>query len=593
MRLLRALPLALGLTLVTPASATAWNAGDTLTVIWRPLPNLPALVRPGDTLTVWANAPAGAGGWAATLRFAGLSVGLAPAGGSWREELARWVLRYRVPMGMPEEIYDLVLSCDGCGTDTARHAVKLLPEFRRDFYFAQVTDTHLPEHTFSSSPGFSTADTSGMADFAAVIEDLNIIHPEFVLHTGDLVNEGELEDWLEMHEYGRAQAMISRLQAPLFLVSGNHDIGGWQATPPPDGTARRAWWRYFGWPFLLDPPPGEPHHSQDYSFDYALLHCVGLEAYVNSGGYDSFRPDIWGAQSFTAEQMRWLAADLAAVPPGRAKLLFYHYDFGGTLADGSPGPSFSQIAPAALGVQGAIWGHYHGVPEGDLAARPFNLGLQSVIGGGRTFRVFRVHGDLIAPGPMRHSGGGIDSLSLSWSGPNDGTQARLTALVTNLFPETWEHARILFVLADHDSSFRATGAWVGQTIRTGGIAYAYVDCVIPAEGTRVISVVPVAPVGSGDGTVRLDAPRPNPFRPAEGPLAVRYATSIAGPMRVGVYDPGGRLVATLFSGRAEAGEHTLAWDGRTDRRVPAGPGLYLILLRAEAGERRQKLVVVR
>ena len=36
----------------------------------------------------------------------------------------------------------------------------------------------------------NTSDTTGMADFDAIIDDMNLIHPEFILHTGDLVNEG-------------------------------------------------------------------------------------------------------------------------------------------------------------------------------------------------------------------------------------------------------------------------------------------------------------------------------------------------------------------------------------------------------------------
>src|SRR5262249_27603300 len=150
---------------------------------------------------------------------------------------------------------------------------------------------------------------------------LNLIHPEFILHTGDLVNEGELEEYLAMYEMSRAQAMLSRLRDPIFVVSGNHDQGGWQATAPPDGTAKHNWWRQFGWPFLLSPPPGDPYHSQDFSFDYGLLHVVGLEGYINNGGYDHYRTDIWGAQSFTTEQMNWLTSNLAAVPAGHAKLL--------------------------------------------------------------------------------------------------------------------------------------------------------------------------------------------------------------------------------------------------------------------------------
>jgi hypothetical protein len=278
-------------------------------------------------------------------------------------------------------VYALSLTSDATIPDRVEHAVKVLPGFKTDYYFAQISDTHLPTHALSSGGVIDVTDTTGMGDFDAVIEDLNVIHPEFILHSGDLVNEGELEEYLGMYEMGRAQGMLSRLRDPVFVSTGNHDIGGWGATLPPDGTSRKDWWRYFGWPWLLSPPAGDPYHSQDFTFDYGPLHVIGLEAYINNGSYDHYRQDIWGAQSFTAEQMAWLQADIAAQPPGTKKLAFYHYDFGGTLGNGSPGANFSQINPAALGLDAAIWGHNHVVAEGSLSARPINLGLRSVIDG--------------------------------------------------------------------------------------------------------------------------------------------------------------------------------------------------------------------
>jgi hypothetical protein len=57
----RLLPaLLLVLTVAVPSAAQAWTWGDTLTVIWKPLPNIPSFARPGDTLTVWASAPVSA-----------------------------------------------------------------------------------------------------------------------------------------------------------------------------------------------------------------------------------------------------------------------------------------------------------------------------------------------------------------------------------------------------------------------------------------------------------------------------------------------------------------------------------------------------
>jgi len=177
---------------LSAASAHAYTYGDTLTTIWRPLPNLPALARPGDTFTVWAHAPSTAASWSASLAYGALVVPLAPTGGGWQPTKGRWELSFSVPTGTPEEIYALILTSDSTPPDTAAHAVKVLPEFAADYYFAQISDTHLPEHAFSANGMINTADTSGMGDFDAVIDDVNSIHPQLIIHTGDLVNEREL-----------------------------------------------------------------------------------------------------------------------------------------------------------------------------------------------------------------------------------------------------------------------------------------------------------------------------------------------------------------------------------------------------------------
>jgi hypothetical protein len=583
---------------MVPRAASAWSYGDTLTTIMRPLPNLPALVQRGTALSVWASAPSSAANWAASLQLGALVVPLAPNGGGWQATKGRWELSFLVPAGAPEEVYSLALTSSATLPDVAEHAVKVLAAFRSDYYFAQISDTHLPTHALSSNGVINVADTSGMADFDAVIEDLNAIHPEFILHSGDLVNEGELEEYLAMFEMGRAQGMMSRLRDPVFVSSGNHDIGGWGATLPPDGTARKDWWRYFGWPWLLSPPPGDPYHSQNFTFDYGPLHVIGLEAYINNGSYDHYRQDLWGAQSFTAEQMGWLQADIAAQPAGTKKLAFYHYDFGGTLANGSPGPNFSQINPGALGLDAAIWGHNHGVAEGSLSARPINLGLRSVIDR-RQFRIFRVSNGVVTPGAM-HAAGGIasaptDSMAFAWSGPNDGTRSALSVSVNNRYAETWDHARIRFAMADHDSSFTATGGSVFQTVREAGVALVYVDCVLVQKATTAVSVqasAPLAGVGTGTPSGLALAARTNPFRVGAGPLVVRWTVPRAGAVSLEVLDLQGRRLASLARGAWAAGDHESRWDGRDERGANAPPAMYVLRLVTRAGTRARRFVLV-
>ena len=581
--------------LLAPGQAHAWAWGDTLTTIWKPLPNLPQLARPGDTVQVWANAPSGASGWTATLIYGDVSVALPAAGGGYVAGRQRWELGFLVPGGTPEEMYDLVLASGATPPDTSRHSVKVLPTYRADFYFAQISDTHLPTHAFSTpGGGFSVADTSAFPDFNAVAADLNLIHPEFILHTGDFVNEGELEDWLAMYEMSRAKAALSRLRSPIFVVSGNHDVSGWDDSPPPDGTARRNWWKLFGWPYLDAPPAGDPVHHQNFGFDYGTLHVVGLETYINNGPYDAFRTAQYGAQSFSPEQMNWLTAHLAAVPAGRRKLLFYHYDFGGTLGNGAPGSSFSQINPVALGVDGVIWGHNHGVAEGNRTAKPFNLGVQAVIDGRRAFRTFRYANGVITPGPMHRAGGTatvpLDSLSQSWNRENDGTADDITTTIINRYNESWHHARQVFHMKPGWPAYAATNGTIVQELEHDGMHDVYVEFTLPANGTiqlRVEGTYPLdVPQPDLASRVMLSAPMPNPLVRGGAATITFTLPSSAENVDLAVFDVSGRRIATLARGDLKAGPQSARWDGA------AAPGLYFVRLAALGATRVAKVALL-
>src|SRR5260221_4332704 len=82
----------------SPARA-AYTYGDTLTVIMKPLPNLPTLARPGDVLTVWALAPGGTTGWGAALTLGALTVPLGAPSGGYDAARGPWMLRFPVPAG--------------------------------------------------------------------------------------------------------------------------------------------------------------------------------------------------------------------------------------------------------------------------------------------------------------------------------------------------------------------------------------------------------------------------------------------------------------------------------------------------------------
>ena len=68
--------------------------------------------------------------------------------------------------------------------------------------------------------------------------------------------------------------------------------------------------------------------------------------------------------------------------------------------------------------------------------------------------------------------------------------------------------------------------------------------------------------------------------PAPGLARVRFTLASAEAVDVSVFDTAGRRIRSLLSGRLEAGEHDVAWEGEDEAGRPAGAGVYLIRLAA-------------
>lgn len=89
------------------------------------------------------------------------------------------------------------------------------------------------------------------------------------------------------------------------------------------------------------------------------------------------------------------------------------------------------------------------------------------------------------------------------------------------------------------------------------------------------------------GVVLLDAPKPNPFRPA---TALRFTVPQAGAVEVAVFDVAGRRIAVLAEGFMQPGEHTVTWYGRDENGADVSPGVYLVRLVAGSSVASKKLV---
>jgi hypothetical protein len=534
-----------------------FRIGDTLTVIQRPLLNIPSIVRPGDVLTVECEADPSTTGWTVALQRGSLQVPLAVQSSAYDHATLWWELHAAVPEVEVYELYDLVVTADDGIGDTTSNAVQVIPEFKDDYYFIHITDTHLPSAAYVYEYG-ADVDSTQSIYLRHVIEDINIINPEFVLLTGDFIDLCELEDFLNRRYHSRAQRMLTEFQVPVFLVSGNHDIGGVPALLPPAGTAHHNWWKFFGWKRLNDPPLGAPWYTQNYSFNYGPVHYIGMESYDN---YDLWRPDIYGNLSFTTGQLQWLTDDLASTVDDSARVLFYHYDFS------------QQIDLAALGVEMALWGHYHN-DVGDIAIQPYNLSTRNVSYGECAYRLVRVSDGILQPTETVSAEYDGSGLQVDFQPANDGSNYSVTAQIENSIDERFEHSQLQVLMPNTEGSVTVSGGTLIQIDESDSLAVCYIGVDILPSSSQTVTITldmesSLTNIQGLPVAFALHQNYPNPFNPIS---TIRYDLPQATYVSLIVYDVLGREVARLVDSYKEPGYHQVQWDSRdaSGREVPSG-----------------------
>jgi 3',5'-cyclic-AMP phosphodiesterase len=152
---------------------------------------------------------------------------------------------------------------------------------------AQISDLHVDEPN-----GFMRRFVDANAKLSAAIDYLHTRaeRPEVVLATGDLTNDGRVE------QYRLLRQLLEPLEVPILLIPGNHD----------DREAFRAAFSDRAW------MPGSG--PIDYVIDDYPVRLIGLDT-TEPGRHDGTLDD---------GQLAWLDATLAA-EPGRPTLVFLHH----------------------------------------------------------------------------------------------------------------------------------------------------------------------------------------------------------------------------------------------------------------------------
>lgn len=310
-----------------------------------PLFATPAIKKKGEDLTLKIDTQGkGAGSWSVKLKQTNhssltseyeLPVKSVQQGQShWKKSSSIVDVTVTIPENTPQKLYDLQVSYTGNGQriiDEQPHSVKVVDEYKKDFTFLHMTDTHIgsprnlgdPEDPSSVDPAL--AKEAGMWDpdpkkrwlyLQKAIKEVNLKDPDFVVVTGDLMY-GQMNPLEYIYEYEETYKMLQKLNVPVYLVPGNHDYYAQDATLT-DGA--KYWEKYFG--------------PQYFSFDYGpYAHFIGYNSFdwhkFDRSGNGTVSVPTWGGQ-IREEQLNWVKEDLQrngqTAESGQIRGLFSHHN---------------------------------------------------------------------------------------------------------------------------------------------------------------------------------------------------------------------------------------------------------------------------
>jgi len=190
-------------------------------------------------------------------------------------------------------------------------SIAVLPAADSSVSILHISDSHIPFRGI-----YSPNNTEYLQ---RIWNELPTLQPDIVIHTGDGYNEGNNRDEAELFK-----SMLDSCYSPVVYVGGNHELGEWCG----DGTARKHYWDFFGWP-RLDPRRMDHLSAQtrDFVIDVGDVSFVCIETWTT---YSDFWDGFYPHNSVTVDQAQWIKR-IAEERPDNMLIACYHHDFADTL----------------------------------------------------------------------------------------------------------------------------------------------------------------------------------------------------------------------------------------------------------------------
>ncbi len=396
-----------------------------------------------------------------------------------------------IPTGTPEELYDLVIY-----TKTGQHrslrSVKVIREYRKQHRFIHISDPHVSRQ-WVGSPENGYAKELELFD--KFVEIANIIAPDFILSTGDLIHDytrfnadslgwgGTLhtapdqkpsveEKFRNYFEGAKGFKGVSGVNSPTFSITGNHDFYGLDAK---DYRGKSLQWNQL-------------NGKRVFGMSYGDTRVLFMDDFLGDPAVDV--PDH---APLSGLQGNVLKRFLETEGPGKIRILAQHR------------PDRIDTAFCdSYGIKLILNGHNHR-PFQELIGKTPTLSIRpgSISRSGSVaewekvlgfFRVFTVEeGNYTFTEPLRIVDNPVaeyadleSNMRLAFRVTNDGSQSRNEATIDNRFPTTFRDCAVRFVMKK--GKYAVEGAEIKQVIESGAFSVVDVNFDLGAAEIKKISI---------------------------------------------------------------------------------------------------------
>ena len=208
---------------------------------------------------------------------------------------------------------------------------------------AQISDFHV--RAYGEEGTFGIDNNANLRAAVAMLNDLDP-GPDVVIGTGDLTNRGRPEEYVALRD------LLAPLEAPIYLIPGNHDVP-----------------RYLRATFS----------DHDYLADGDQFVCYVVERYpLRLIGLDSTLPDAHNG-AVCSKRLAWLKSRLEEAPSRPTFLFMHHPPFrtGIWWMDGigiiEGGDGLRDLLGAHPQVQRIVCGHLHRPIQANLGRTPVSV----------------------------------------------------------------------------------------------------------------------------------------------------------------------------------------------------------------------------